>query len=269
MKNINIFSIAWSEETYETALKTKYAVLDNRSNQRPDWYEFWPIRKYLIENKINDEDFYGFFSPKFEIKTGWKSEKVYEFVSEAINKGADVITFSPQPDQSSVFVNVFEHANFYFPGFKELAKEFFDHIGYKFDVRSLVMDSRSIVFSNYFVAKGIFWKEWLKIADLLYSAAEKVDGKFTNELNMETNYGSGVHKKVFLQEEIVSFLLSIKKSEFKCVPANLWEMGWGKVGFENYPEEIIILDALKIAFNENKFPEYINLYDKIRKKISI
>jgi len=254
MKKVNIYSIAWSEDTYEIALKSGFEVLDNRPNLRPDWFEFWPIRKFLIENIINNEEYYGFFSPKFEMKTGWNSEKVYEFVNQAIKKEAKVITFSPQPDQSSIFINVFEHANFYFPGFNELAKEFFEDIGYAFDIRNLVMDSRTIVFSNYFVAKGEFWKEWLNIANHLFSAAETDDGKFAKELNMKTNYGNGVHKKVFLQEEIASFLLLIKKDNFKCIPANLWEMGWGKVGFEKYPEEMIILDALKIAFNENKFP---------------
>jgi hypothetical protein len=46
-----------------------FLVLDNSSNERPDWFEYWPIRKFLLSEPLDEESFYGFLSPKFKYKT--------------------------------------------------------------------------------------------------------------------------------------------------------------------------------------------------------
>ena len=30
-----------------------FDVLDNASNERPDWFEYWPIRKYLLGETLD------------------------------------------------------------------------------------------------------------------------------------------------------------------------------------------------------------------------
>ena len=40
-------------------------VLDNLRNERPDWREYWPIRRFLLEGTPDPDAFYGFFSPRF------------------------------------------------------------------------------------------------------------------------------------------------------------------------------------------------------------
>ena len=267
MPLINIFSIAWSDETFRVASESGYQVLDNRSNDRPDWYELWPIRKYFIDNGLKKNEYYGFFSTKFKNKTGLNSKEVFDFVNNAINLNADVITFSPQPDQSAAFINVFEHANFYFPGFKEMASEFLETLQIKVDLNTLIMDSRTTVFSNYFVANSDFWNHWLTINEQLFQTAENSTTSLGKELNVSTNYGNGVQKKVFLQEEVASLLLTLYSENYKCVPANLWKMGWGQMGFENFKYEMIISDALKMAMRDTSFNEYLEAYNLIREKL--
>ena len=46
-----------------------FDVLDNSTNERPDWYEYWPIRKFLLNGPLDEDAFYGFLSPKFRLKT--------------------------------------------------------------------------------------------------------------------------------------------------------------------------------------------------------
>lgn len=267
MDKVNIYSIAWSEETYEVALESGYKILDNRTNERPDWYELWPIRKYILENGLKKDNYYGFFSSKFEYKTRLSSEEVYKFVSQSINQKADVVTFSPQPDQSAAFINVFEHANFYFPGFMDMAQEFFNIFEHKVELKNLIMDSRTTVFSNYFVAKADFWYSWLIYADKLFQIAESCDTLLGEKLNYQTNYGNGVQRKVFLQEEIASLMLTIYPNIYKCIPANSWKMGWGQMGFQEFKNEMIVSDALKIALRETGCSEYIEEYNRIRNEI--
>lgn len=267
MKQINIFSIAWSDETFEAASESGYKILDNRKNERPDWYELWPIRKYIIENGLVKDQYYGFFSSKFQAKTKLSAAEVYDFVESGICNNAAIITFSPQPDQSAGFINVFEHANFYFPGYMEIAREFMKEAEINVELDKLVMDSRTTVFSNYFVANYEFWMEWFKISEKLFNLAENPNNSLALRLNKATNYGGGAQHKVFLQEEIASLLMTIYPEKFKCFPKNLWKMGWGQMGFEKYPFEMIICDALKIAMRDTNFSEYMAAYDLIRSRV--
>ena len=66
---IHLHQIAYSIATL-AAVEPGYRVLDNLANPRPDWYEFWPIRQFLLNEPLDDAAWYGFFSPKFGAKTG-------------------------------------------------------------------------------------------------------------------------------------------------------------------------------------------------------
>ena len=52
------------------AIAPGWQVLDNLNNERPDWFEYWPIRRFLLGDELDEQAFYGFFSPKFSAKTG-------------------------------------------------------------------------------------------------------------------------------------------------------------------------------------------------------
>ncbi len=49
---IHLFQIAYSEATLHM-IEPGYSVLNNLENIRPDWYEYWPIRNFLIKNNLN------------------------------------------------------------------------------------------------------------------------------------------------------------------------------------------------------------------------
>ena len=70
-----IFQIYYNETTKNSNDKG-FIQLDNSSNNRKDWSEYWPIRNYLLNNNLEDDIYYGFFSPKFYEKTGLSSENV-------------------------------------------------------------------------------------------------------------------------------------------------------------------------------------------------
>ncbi len=59
-----------------------FDVLDNSTNERPDWYEYWPIRKFLLNEPLDENAFYGFLSPKFKLKTNLGAADVVDFIQE-------------------------------------------------------------------------------------------------------------------------------------------------------------------------------------------
>ena len=64
MPPIHVFIIAYSKEI-AAAIEPGYLLLDNIDNVRADWREYWPIRNYLLNHELDEDSYYGFFSPRF------------------------------------------------------------------------------------------------------------------------------------------------------------------------------------------------------------
>ena len=264
---VYLCQIGYSDATVG-ALEAGYALLDNRPNPRPDWYEYWPIRRFLREQSLDDAAFYGFFSPKFGAKTGLSHGQVQAFVRESAPQ-ADVVLFSPQPDMGAFFLNVFEQGETFDPGLIAAYEAFLAHIGRPVPLRALVMDSRQTVFSNYFVARPAFWREWLALNEALFALCESPDEHpLKAALTAPTTYlgpgGAGAQRKVFLMERAASLLLATQR--WRSVAHNPFGMGWSTSRFREHPTEAYISDALKIAWRDQRYPQYLEAFSTVRER---
>src|SRR5258708_28578052 len=129
------------------------------------------MRKLLVEEGLDEDAFYGFLSPKFQLKTSLNSDVVRESILAA-DCAADVRLLSPSIHNSAYYLNVFEHGDAEHPGLKNVAKRLFERLGLPDDLDSLVSDSRNTVFSNYFIAKPRFWRAWLAVNEKMFAIAE-------------------------------------------------------------------------------------------------
>lgn len=262
---VYLYQIAYSEETF-AAVEPGYQVLDNRANERPDWYEYWPIRRFLLEQALDERAFYGFFSPKFGKKTQLNHAQVSEFVRQA-SADHDVVLFSPQPDMAAFFLNVFEQGELFDPGFIAATEGFLRKIGNEVNVRNLVMDSSQIVFSNYFVARPAFWRRWLEIAEQLFALCEGPDSPEKTACTMPTTYPGQAQRKVFMQERLASFVLATEP-QWRAKAADPFGFAWSMTRFREYPTQAYISDALKLAYRTQRFPEYLDAYAKTREQFA-
>jgi len=263
--DVNLYQIAYSEATRD-ALEPGYRMLDNLENPRPDWYEYWPIRNFLLNEALDENAFYGFFSPKFGEKTQLTHAQVTEFVRSAA-ADHDVVLFSPQPDMGAFFLNVFEQAETFDAGFIEAMDGFLKSIGRATDLRSMVMDSSRTVFSNYFVARPAFWREWLRLTELFFALCEGPDSVLKARCTAATSYGGGVQRKVFILERLASLLLSTQP-RWRVKAANPFGFGWSMTRFRQHPHEAIVSDALKTAYLKQGFPEYLRAFGEIRSRFA-
>ena len=92
-----------------------FRVLDNSSNERADWFEYWPIRKFLLNEPLDEDSFYGFLSLKFQQKTNLSAAAVREFVSRE-SSTADVILLSPSLHATAYHLNLFQFGDAAHPG---------------------------------------------------------------------------------------------------------------------------------------------------------
>lgn len=208
--NINIYQIFYDDNS-KNVLDHGFIPLDNSKNLRPDWYELHPIREFFLRESLVEEDWYGFFSPKFSHKTGLDSSQVKEFIEYSEGK-ADVALISYAWDQIAYFKNPFEQGEKWHPGITDACQSIVKYLNYDIDLRTTVYHSGNFTFCNYIVAKPKYWREWLGMADKLYSMSEKDGGEIYNFLSIGMKRGSihnGAPMKAFIQERL-PFLLILK-----------------------------------------------------------
>jgi hypothetical protein len=241
-------------------LDAGFEVLDNSANERPDWFEYWPIRGFLLKETLDENAFYGFLSPRFKIKTGLTAALVREFVLAA-DPATDAVLFSPSIHNSAYHLNVFEHGDAEHPGLKNMAREFFERLGLPGDLDALVSDSRNTVHSNYFVAKPRFWRAWLAINEKLYAIAEAPADALGASLRKPTRYRGGldVQMKVFIMERIAAWLLA-RGGDFT---ARVHDPFAARSRIYKLPTAIVC-DALKIAYATQRRTQYKDVFLLVR-----
>src|SRR5712672_1788445 len=105
MHAMHIYQIL-NHYTSRQELDPGFRVLDNSTNERPDWFEYWPIRKFLLNQKLDENAFYGFLSPKFKHKTNLNAALVRDAIL-ATDAATEVVLFSPSIHNSAYFLSVF------------------------------------------------------------------------------------------------------------------------------------------------------------------
>jgi predicted O-linked N-acetylglucosamine transferase (SPINDLY family) len=263
-----MFTIAYSEPTM-AGVQSPMKALDNRENLRPDWQEYWPMRHFLLNQTLDEQRLYGFFSPRFNEKTSLSPQALQDWAMDK-GQGADVMLICPQADMGAFFKNVFVQNELFDPGFLATAQAFVDHIGWPVDLAGLVMDARHIVFSNYVLAKPAFWRRWLAITEALFEVCESSDEHAADlraQLLTETTYRK-VHRKVFLLERLASLLLKMEP-HWQVVAYNTFDCAWSGSRLHAYPEDAVVCDALKLAHDQQGFGQYMDAFDQHIHRLSL
>ena len=253
MREIFLHQISYGD----SPLDPGFRILDNSANERPDWFEYWPIRRFLCGESLDEESFYGFFSPRFKDKTNLTAQGAHDFVN-AHGGAADVVLLSPSIHLTSYHLNVFKYGDTCHPGLLNVAGRFFRRIGQPTNLHTLVTDSRNEVFSNYIVAKPRFWRAWLHITEQLFEIAELADDPLGAELRKPTSYRGSrdVQMKIFLMERIATWILSrdltfvIRARDPFVARSRIYKLPGA-----------ILCDALKLAYRQNgRRKEFVDLF---------
>jgi hypothetical protein len=259
MPALHIFQIL-NHYTSREELDPGFAVLDNSANERPDWYEYWPIRRFLLNEALDEDAFYGFLSPKFELKTSLNFALVRDFIVGS-DRATEVVLLSPSIHNSAYYLNVFEHGDAEHPGLKQVAQRLFERLGVPGDLDSLVSDSRNTVHSNYFIAKPRFWRAWLAINEQMFAIAETPSDALGEALRTPTRYrgGSHVQMKIFIMERIATWLLMCDRS----FAVRVRDPFVARSRLYKLPVAIMC-DALKIAFATQGRAQYKDVFLFVR-----
>lgn len=246
-----------------------FLVLDNSAGERPDWYEYWPIRKFLLGEPLQEQAFYGFLSPRFNQKTALSAAAVHNFVSRESNT-ADIVLFSHSLEKTAYHWNMFEYGEFCHPGLFDLATRFFTRIGQPTDLKELVTHSRNEVSSNYMIARPRFWRAWLDVTEQLIAIAESPTDPLGAELRQPTTYRGtrGAQMKIFIMERLATWILArdpefvVRVRDPIASPSRIYKLPGA-----------IVCDALKIAYvadnRQEKYKVIFNLFSRLGKLFNL
>lgn len=279
MTQIDIRQIYYSEAT-RAELDPGFTPLDNLDNPRPDWREYWPIRRFLLGNSLEPDTYYGFFSPKFAAKTGLNSTAVRDLI-ERQGADADVIAFPPSFNHMAMFLNIMEQAVICH-GNADALRQCAELLAPRFQMDRSVMTSLDTIFCNFFVARPEFWQEWLRQGERLFEIAERGTSPLAQALNQVVPYfvpmsatrkdGSGselVHHevpgvplKVFAIERLVSLVLwSQPRWTVKSFNPSLLRPA------SDMSPDCLVLDALKMAYGRTGAEAFLEVFHKLRPAI--
>lgn len=253
---LNLYTIVYEEIPNMT---DQFECLDNYSNERPDWREYWPIRNFIISNSIKDNEYYGFFSPKFFDKTGLNKEQVLNFCRKNIGN-YDVISFSPQYDQSVIFKNVFDQGNYHHPGLYQAAVIFLNEIGEDLEVLNKLSVVENSIFSNYFVASGRFIREWFNLTEKLFQICEELKSRAGQILTKKDSYmDQNLEFKVFVMERVCAYVLD--RGAFTCRRYPPLKMGFPTIWLDSV-EKLLRASNLKAIFSKTQNYEILKAYNR-------
>ncbi len=220
MQKIQIRQIFYDSESFRL-LTPSYIPLDNKNGDKT-WFEFWPILNFLKDNELEENVFYGFFSPRFYEKTGFTSEFTYQSISENFDK--DAILFSPGWDQLCFYQNPWEQGETHHPGIIKATQCFLDHVKIPINISTLVTTRSTSVFSNFIVAKASYWRRWEFLASRFFQYCKDP----TSEIQaLTTKHRDGsAPMKVFIQERFSALVLADKTlttAVFESPKSLIWQ----------------------------------------------
>lgn len=172
---IHLYMIYYDEHTAAT-IPDGFKRISNIDPSRPELFEIEPILKHLTESIINDNDYYGFISPRFFTKTGLSPHEILA-ISESKLGAADIVSFSPRPLSLSKFRNSIIQADHSHGDFIRRFRLLIDNIDPKNIKKCDAFISHRVpqkffLLSHYFLAKGAFWNTWAQyISSSLHAEA--------------------------------------------------------------------------------------------------
>ena len=252
-------------EAAQSNMPAQFLALQNVDNHRADWREYWPIRQFLLHHTLDDDTFYGFFSPGFTSRTGLDFEKIRHFVHRH-GRENDVLIFSPFWDLNSFFINSFVQGDFFHPGLMQIMQNFSDLAGLNLNLGQMVMHTENTAYCNYFIAKKKFWLHWLELGEKLYQYAESDSAGLPQSL--KSNAPSTLEQvpaKILVQERLVNMLLA--QSNFKSKAFNVFDMPASVMPLNNFMSQAVEANALKFASANLGEQHYADVYHAKRQMV--
>ena len=255
-----LFQIFYDDES-KSRLLPQFTPYDNSHRGNDGWHEYSVIRDVFLDRGrvFSDEEYVGFFSPRFYEKACLTGGEVRQIVSSS---SSDVISFSPEFWQTAIFQNSFYQGEIYHSGLLDCAQRVCEELNLSLDLRTIWQDRHRIIFSNYFVAKYRVWRQWLELSEAVFAMAQNPASPLFRILNQPVrhrNIDNTYRMAVFIIERLISVLLERNNIDAQVAI----KFPKDDSGLANF----LILDAIKSAVIKSDLPEHRALFFRYREHL--
>jgi hypothetical protein len=153
--NIKLYEIKY-DLSDRSKIDDGFIVYDAVNINNPEYYELPIFDQFSKKNLLDEFNYAGLFSPRFNQKTGLKSQDLIDFVLK--NPNFDIYLFHPFPLELSISENFMDLAELEHPGITEELKSVWIEI-FKSPL-PLVKSKEDLnicCHCNYFIANKLFW----------------------------------------------------------------------------------------------------------------
>jgi len=200
--SLKLYGIFYDQETSKSIPKGM-TPLDNING--PSWlFEAHPIHHYLSQSQPKDDEWLGFFSPKFAKKTNLSVSDIKGMFNKKC-KNSDACLFSSYFDQAAISLNVWLQGDALHPGLLAISQQLANLSGYEIDLKTRINSLNQTVFSHYLIANGKFWREWHRVVTIYFSMV-KSNSKLFQKLTPHPGELIPIH--AFVIERIPSLILN-------------------------------------------------------------
>ncbi|WP_395060850.1 hypothetical protein [Paraburkholderia silvatlantica] len=256
----HIFQI-FHDDASRQKLDAGFVALDASNSPRPEWHEYWAIRRFFLTTSVNEGELYGFFGADFTQRTGISAASVAAFIRE--HPGKDVYTFSPSTRASACYLNVFEQGNRTNPGLIEIAEAFVRAIPLDVDLRAQPMDWRSAVAGHFIVARPSFWKTWFALTERLFELFENDHPEFQRSIASIALGGAGQSARSLLVERVASLVLALCP-DIEVAAFDASAMSTPDTAYRPFDQQIELINELKASYALSGDRSTLNLFYNLR-----
>jgi hypothetical protein len=197
-----LFGIFYDAATL-SSVSDGFIPLDNTAG--PKWlHEGYPIYQYLHDNHLENDHWFGFFSPRFKEKTGLDVDDIDRALDEK-SRSTDACLFTSHFDQAALSLNVWLQGEGLHPGLLSISQKLANKAGYRVNLETKLSSLNENVFSHYLVAKGAFWLEWYRITSL-YLKMLNADAKLGETMTFHRGKIMPIH--CFIIERIPTLIFA-------------------------------------------------------------
>ena len=248
---LKCYTITYDETTRKN-VRSGFLEIDN-SKGPPAFREAYPILKFLSENSFNDDEWLGFFSPKLYEKTGATYQDIKNVAIQA-EKGIEVCLLTAHWDSAAMWLNVWLQGEAYHHGLMDISQRLSIKAGYNTNLQSAVTCLDTAVFSNFFIAKPIFWREWSRVVQLYFDMVLN-DSSLASFLVPYRQSLLPIHS--FVLERVASMILLNKNFNTQ----NDERVFHKKIPLESVlGNNLIAIDRYKKLFQKSKNPVWLECY---------
>jgi predicted O-linked N-acetylglucosamine transferase (SPINDLY family) len=231
----------------------------------PAWQHFHRVRDFFHVNaqssSVDEDRLYGFFPDNFVSLTGMDTHQIVEKIDHLSLKTAVAGIVLPA-DAHAFFLNVFEQVEVFDPGFTEISEHFFAIAGLPVPLQSLVMDARQSVVTPFLLARPVFWRQWVALAEQLYALMQSSEITSTDDIaglrrQLELMGGEAAQRSraTLLLERLAAVLLVLDSTLCAQTISLI-----SNVNLQSDPYSLanaaVVSNALKLAIRETGQAEY-------------